>query len=170
MKVKFPILFAAVISMTLLSCKKDNGADAESSVTPVTTNFNVNATLMLQLVNQVRQSGCNCGTTAMPPVAIVSWNDLLAKAAYDHSVDMESKNYFDHTGVNGSTPGTRITAAGYTWRTYGENIAKGYTSESAVVNGWLASEGHCKNIMNAGFREMGVGRSGAYWTQEFGSR
>src|SRR5688500_15383544 len=161
MKMKFPIVLAVVSSMLLVSCSKENGATengTENPVTPGTTNFNVNTTQVLQLVNQVRQSGCNCGTTAMPAVAAVTWNDLLAKAAYDHSVDMESKNYFDHTGLNGSTPGTRITAAGYTWKAYGENIAKGYTSETAVVNGWLASEGHCKNIMNAGFREMGVGR------------
>ena len=55
----------------------------------------------------------------MPPVAAVIWNDKLAKAAYDHSVDMKSNDYFSHTGLNGSSPGQRITAAGYSWKTYG---------------------------------------------------
>jgi uncharacterized protein YkwD len=38
------------------------------------------------------------------------------------------------------------------------------------MNAWLGSEGHCKNIMNGGFKDMGVGRDGDYWTQEFGSK
>ncbi len=64
---------------------------------------------------------------------------------------MKTNNYFSHTGLNGSTAGQRITAAGYTWSAYGENIANGYSSEQAVINGWLGSEGHCKNIMSAEF-------------------
>jgi uncharacterized protein YkwD len=106
----------------------------------------------------------------MPPVATVTWNDNLAKAAYSHSSDMSSKKYFDHTSPTGSTAGTRITAAGYPWKTYGENIAMGYADEQAVMNGWLSSEGHCLNIMNAAFKEMGAGREGNYWTQEFGAQ
>ena len=126
----------------------------------------------------------NCWIWLMPsgkPVAIVvtlpchlllavTWNDKLAKAAYDHSVDMKLNDYFSHTGLNGSNPGQRITAAGYIWKTYGENIANGYASEQAVMNGWLGSEGHCKNIMNGSFKEMGAGREGNYWTQIFGAR
>jgi uncharacterized protein YkwD len=104
----------------------------------------------------------------MPPVSIVVWNDQLAKAAFDHSVDMKTNNYFSHTGLDNSDPGQRITAAGYTWHAYGENIANGYTSEQAVIDGWLNSEGHCRNMMNADFKDMGVGRDGNYWTQEFG--
>ena len=46
-----------------------------------------------------------------------------------------------------------------------ENIANGYASEQSVMNGWLGSEGHCKNIMNGSFKEMGAGREGNYWTQ-----
>lgn len=106
----------------------------------------------------------------MPPVSPVTWNDQLATAAFNHSNDMNSNNYFNHNSPAGSTAGDRITAAGYTWRTYGENIARGYTSEQSVIDGWINSEGHCKNIMNPSFKEMGVARVGNYWTQEFGAR
>ena len=47
----------------------------------------------------VRKTGCNCGSTVMPPVAAVTWNDKLAKAAYDHSVEMKANDYFSHTGL-----------------------------------------------------------------------
>ena len=81
-------------------------------------------------------------------------------------MEMEEKKRFNHTSNDGRKPGTRITDAGYAWKTYGENIAFGYSSEKSVVDGWLSSTGHCSNIMNESFREMGVGKSGMYWTQE----
>jgi uncharacterized protein YkwD len=62
----------------------------------------------------------------------------------------------------------RINAAGYTWFMLGENIAMGHTSEQQVMEGWINSPGHCKNIMNAGFTEVGFGRDKNYWTQNFG--
>jgi len=103
----------------------------------------------------------------MPPVGAITWNDQLAKAADAHSVNMLAKIFFSHTGSDGTDPGSRITSSGYTWQAYGENIAFGYSNEQAVMAGWLKIEGHCKNIMNANFIEMGVAREGDYWTQEF---
>ena len=168
-----------ILSILIFSCtKKDVPADDNSGSNGGNNNggsnsavvYNVNKATILELINNVRKAGCNCGSTVMPPVSEVSWNDQLAKAAYDHSVDMKTNNYFSHTGLDGSTAGQRITAAGYNWMSYGENIANGYTSEQAVVNGWLGSEGHCKNIMSANFKDMGTGREGNYWTQAFGSK
>ena len=75
-----------------------------------------------------------------------------------------------HTSGGNTTAGDRIKAAGYNWRTYGENIAMGQTTEQIVMNSWLESEGHCKNIMNKNFKDIGVGRSGNYWTQVFGAK
>jgi len=152
------------------SCQKE---DISVKTTPVNTSpaftGNVNKATLLQLVNNVRQSGCTCGSTVMPPVAPVTWNDQLTIAAFNHSNDMFLNNYFSHAGLNGSSAGSRITAAGYVWSTYGENIAKGYSSEQAVMDGWIKSEGHCKNIMSSLFKEVGVARVNTYWTQEFGS-
>jgi uncharacterized protein YkwD len=166
-------LLWVIAALGFYSCQKE---DAASKTNPVdnspggSVNANVNKTTLLQLVNTVRQSGCTCGSTVMPPVAPVTWNDQLATAALNHSDDMSSNNYFSHTSLNGSNAGDRITAAGYVWRAYGENIARGYFDEQAVMTGWLNSEDHCKNIMSALFKEMGVARVGNYWSQEFGNR
>jgi uncharacterized protein YkwD len=94
-------------------------------------------------------------------------------AAYLHSSDMAVNQFFSHTGSDGSSPGDRITREGYAWRTYGENIAVGYPTVSAVLQGWLGSDGHCRNIMNPAFREIGAAYaegpypgnpSAPYWT------
>ena len=172
-RVLVALLFSSVL---IISCTKTDIPSNEQTGTPgtgsnggntATVVYNVNKVKLLDLVNAVRKTGCNCGATAMPPVPVVTWNDKLAKAAYDHSVEMKANDYFSHTGLNGSNPGQRITAAGYPWKTYGENIANGYTTEQAVMNGWLSSEGHCRNIMNGYFKEMGAGRQDTYWTQVF---
>ena len=151
------------------SCTKED-LSSKSTENPGNTEVTVNEPLILQLVNQVRQTGCTCGTTIMPPVPVVTWNDFLEVAAYNHAYDMYTNNYFSHTGLNGSTAGDRIRATDYNWRAYGENIAKGFRTEESVMQGWLASEGHCKNIMSPNFREMGVSRVDTYWAQEFGAR
>ena len=166
-----------LVPILFFSCKKTDVVVDNSNTNGNNNNnnnnnvvYNVNKATLLQLVNDVRKKGCTCGTTVMPPVGAVVWNDQLAKAAYDHSVDMNTQDYFSHTGLDGSSPGQRITAAGYHWSSYGENIAQGYSTEQIVMNAWLGSEGHCKNIMDGGFNDMGAGRDGNYWTQDFGSK
>ena len=164
------LLIVSLFLFVLYSCKKGDVVADNNPPGGTTIVYNINKTTLLGLVNDIRKSGCTCGTTMMSPVAAISWNDQLAKVAYDHSKDMLQNNYFSHTGLDGSSPGDRITAGGYSWKTYGENLAVGYSSEQSVVNGWLGSEGHCKNIMNGAFKEMGAGREGNYWTQVFGSK
>jgi len=161
-----------LVSTLFFSCKKTDVVVDNSNANNNNngTVYNVNKATLLQLVNDIRKKGCTCGATVMPAVSAVIWNDQLAKAAYDHSVDMNTQDYFSHTGLDGSSPGQRITAAGYNWTSYGENIAEGYSTEQIVMNAWLGSESHCKNIMNVGFKDMGVGRDGNYWTQDFGSK
>jgi uncharacterized protein YkwD len=99
----------------------------------------------------------------------------LAKAARLHSEDMAAWNYFDHDGHDGSSPWQRMTAVGYTWRSAGENIAKGQRDPAAVMNSWMNSPGHRANILNCGFKDLGVGlavdsQGSKIWTQDFGSR
>jgi uncharacterized protein YkwD len=157
------IFFISAI-LFLSSCQKTDVSN-DNTDTGVSS---VNKTVLLQLVNDTRQRGCNCGPTYMPPVGVVIWNNQLGTSAQMHSNDMLTNNYFSHTGLDGSSPGDRIRLAGYNWRKYGENIAKGYSSEQEVINAWILSEDHCRNIMDPDFREMGVARAGVYWTQEFG--
>lgn len=130
----------------------------------------VNKTVLLQLVNDARKKGCNCGDVHYGPAPALTWNDLLEKAALIHATDMSEKKYFAHTGSDGRGSGERILNAGYNWKFFGENIALGYKTEKEVVDGWLSSPGHCKNIMNKNFTEMGAARAGDYWTQDFGVR
>jgi uncharacterized protein YkwD len=164
-------LYVLLFSVVLYSCRKEDTVTEQPNPGDETINDStVNESTLLALVNNVRKTGCTCGKTAMPAVAPVIWNSLLEKAALLHSADMNKNNYFDHTGLDGSNPGDRITRAGYNWRAYGENIANGYTSEQAVMTGWLQSEGHCKNIMSSNVKEMGIGRDGNYWTQIFASK
>jgi uncharacterized protein YkwD len=82
--------------------------------------------------------------------------------------------YFEHTGHDGSSPAQRVEAAGYRYRVVGENIASGPQTPQEVVQGWMASPGHCQNIMDARFADMGVaytasrsGEARIYWVQEF---
>jgi uncharacterized protein YkwD len=171
MKSRKLLVFLFCLIFVFYSCKKDASNLTGIAKTPTSSSGKDSSEqLMLKLVNNVRTSGCTCGTTLMPPVDSLTWNSLLAEAALSHSEDMNTNNYFSHTGLNGSTPGERITATGYVWSSYGENIAEGYSDVQSVMNAWLQSEGHCDNIMNAGFKEMGAGNSGLYWTQDFGSR
>ncbi len=155
-----------IIGTIFISCSKSE----DPSIAPATNVMinGVNKTEMLNLINSYRTKGCNCGTEVMPSVAKLIWNDKLGEAAIKHTKDMAANNYFSHTSQDGKSLVDRINAAGYTWFMLGENIAMGHTSEQQVMEGWINSPGHCKNIMNAGFTEVGFGRDKNYWTQNFG--
>lgn len=148
---------------------------AGSRITCNLANFEAD---MLALVNAHRRAGASCGARgAFAPAPELTWNAALTQAAAAHSDDMVAHNFFSHTGSNGSTLGTRATAAGYVWSSLGENIAAGQSSVAIVVDGWMKSDGHCANLMNPGFREIGAacvaGNANttyrSYWTQDFGT-
>lgn len=123
---------------------------------------------MLAYVNALRTKGCKCNGVQMPIVPALKWNTLLEAAAVRHAKDMSATKKFSHTGSDGSTMSVRVTATGYKWSSLGENIAWGYTTLPAVINGWVASAGHCKNMMSANFTELGAAKVGTYWVQDFG--
>jgi uncharacterized protein YkwD len=122
---------------------------------------------VFDLVNQERASaGC-------PAVTI---DTSLMMTSSNHSEDMATNNFFDHTGSDGSSVAQRATAAGYAWSRVGENIAAGHSSPSEVMDGWMNSPGHRANILNCEYRNVGIGyvyKSGStyghYWTQDFGA-
>jgi uncharacterized protein YkwD len=129
----------------------------------------------LENINHVREKGCTCGSIYMPPAPPLIWNDQLEMAAIGHAVDMYDKSYFSHTSKNGRTMDKRIMGAGYTMKGYqsfaiGENIAQGQQSITEVMAGWFKSEGHCKNLMNPAFKEVGAAAYNTYWVQDFGGR
>ena len=115
---------------------------------------------VIRLVNEIRvQNGLNALT--------YDWE--LSRVARYKSQDMKDNNYFAHNSPVYGTPFQMIKNFGLTYRSAGENIAKGYSSPQAVVNGWMNSSGHRANILNANYTHIGVGyvASGNYWTQMF---
>jgi uncharacterized protein YkwD len=146
--------------------------------TRATCNLSNFQTEALALVNAHRAAGASCGSSGTFPAApALSWNGALTQASLVHSDDMMALNFFSHTGSSGSSAGQRATAAGYVWQTWGENIAAGQPTVANVVAGWMASPGHCANIMNARFRDIGLACvSGtasntyrSYWTMTLGT-
>lgn len=131
---------------------------------------------MLTLVNDARAVSRSCGTDAAAAQAALSWNCLLDQAAVGHSTSMADNDFHAHVSpVDGTDPGDRIIATGYSPQAWGENIAAGYPDEAAVVQAWLESPGHCLNIMSGAFTELGAAHAenpistyGIYWTQKFG--
>jgi uncharacterized protein YkwD len=123
---------------------------------------------MLAYVNALRTKGCKCNGVQMPTVPALKWHKNLETAALRHANDMNSSKIFSHTGSDGSSMSQRITQAGYNWSSASENIAAGYTSLTTVVNGWVSSDGHCKNMMSASMTELGAAKVGIYWVQNFG--
>ena len=93
----------------------------------------------------------------------------LSRVARYKSEDMKNKNYFSHTSPTYGTPFQMMKSFGISYKTAGENIARGYSTPAAVVNGWMNSSGHRANILNSSFTEIGVGyySDGNYWTQMF---
>lgn len=95
----------------------------------------------------------------------------LVRAAQAHSADMAEHDYFAHDSQDGRSPWDRIKAAGYA-DPGAENIAKGYPTAAAVVEGWMNSPGHRRNILNCDLEAIGIGIAegdgGPWWTQDFG--
>ena len=96
-------------------------------------------------------------------------DDRITTAAQGHSTDMATQNYFSHTSKDGRDFVQRMKETGYP-KPGGENIAMGYATPKAVMEGWMKSQGHKDNILNCSFTTMGVGLDtrGNYWTQNFG--
>lgn len=130
---------------------------------------------VLAEVNRARAQARTCGTRRFAATTPLRWNPALANAALAHSQDMAGRDYFSHTAPGGGTVAERVGKQGYGWTRIGENIAAGAGSVSQAMQGWLASPGHCANLMNPEFTEMGAAYAlnprsthSLYWTQVFG--
>jgi uncharacterized protein YkwD len=134
---------------------------------PVTPRENLQ-TGMLSAINELRISGCQCGNDFMPAVHPLRWNDTLQKAADNHARDMYSKGYFSHLSQDGKPPITRAMQVGYEGEYVGENIARNFTQMKDVIEGWKASESHCKTMMDTLYNEMGASSIGGYWVLDLG--
>jgi uncharacterized protein YkwD len=139
---------------------------------PERSQAQVLAARALQLVNQVRANGARCGQRSFAPAPPVTLSMTLASVALGHAADMAEHAYFEHEDLIGRSPAQRVREAGYAEKLVGENIAYGPQSIDEVVQGWLDSPGHCENIMDPRFAQMGIAyapgqlsRRGLYWVQ-----
>lgn len=115
---------------------------------------------VIRLVNEIRvKNGLNALTA--------DWE--LSRVARYKSQDMKDNNYFSHTSPVYGSPFDMIKNFGISYKSAGENIAKGQTTPQAVVNAWMNSSGHRANILNSSYTKIGVGyvAQGNYWTQMF---
>jgi uncharacterized protein YkwD len=147
---------------------------AQPALDPALGDWRAAGQRVLALVNEARRSARRCGADHYPAAPPVAWSDALAAAALVHSRDMARTQHFDHRGSDGSEVAQRVQQQGYAWQAVGENIAAGPGSAPQVVAGWLASPGHCANLMSAEFTQMGAAYVLApeaplaiYWTQVF---
>lgn len=130
---------------------------------------------ILVIVNQHRAAGADCRSGGQfGPTTPLTMNPSLRCSARKHSADMAARNFFDHVNPSGEDPFVRMMQAGYDFQTAGENIAAGLPDAAGTMMQWMGSDGHCTNIMNPGFTNIGVGYStggefGTLWTQNFGA-
>ena len=125
---------------------------------------------VLKLTNEFRQQN------GLKPLVL---DQSLERAADQHTKAMAEDDFFSHTGKDGTRPWNRAQNAGYESGFVGENIAAGYRTPEAVVQGWIDSPGHRANMLNANYNEIGLGyyylandngsvNYNSYWTQVFG--
>ncbi len=134
---------------------------------------------ILAAVNGVRAQARKCGDKAYPAVGPLRWNTLLEQSALKHSRNMAENQFFAHDDPQGRDPYERILSEGFIGKTGGENIASYFTEDpKKVLAGWVASPGHCANLMNPRYTQFGLGvyflpysEDKEYlhlWTQNFG--
>ncbi|HEY9863507.1 MAG TPA: CAP domain-containing protein [Candidatus Obscuribacterales bacterium] len=138
------------------------------NVLPPTSGF---VQQVLDLTNEFRSQN------GLPPLTL---NTQLNATAQEQSQDMAQEDFFDHIGLDGSTPASRAQDQGYTFSFIGENIGVGYQTPGEVVQGWIDSPGHRENLLNPNYEEIGIGyfylendtgfeNWNHYWTQVFGT-
>ena len=184
------VILASFTLVILSAC--DTGKESTVSnlleVPIISSNFK---SQYLNAINQARKKNQDCGTYGYFSTApLLIWNEKLYNSAYEHSNDMATTNTFSHTGSGqaadrvgislgrGSSAGERISAYGYQWSRYAENIGAGTNIDTAedIVSQLIESDGHCANIMNPLLTEVGMAmvknsntRLIHFWTQNFGT-
>ena len=157
------------------AARPDVDGCAGSWLRPTTANQTQVRAATLCLINAQRRRG---GRVALAE------NALLARAAELHSLDMAKRKFFEHRSPDGVQPDARIVRQGYPPILVGENLAWGELAESSpanVVALWMKSPGHRANVLETGYREIGIGlafqapeeqpepRQAAIYTTTFGA-
>jgi uncharacterized protein YkwD len=131
------------------------------------------------LVNQRRAQSAVCGSTVYDPAQYLEAEQMLQNSAKRHTEDMALRDFVAHVNPDGDSLRDRVEAEDYPVWAIAENIAAGYMTPQDVVDAWMASPGHCVNIMNPTYTQIGVGYAYEpddvnappyyrYWTLNFG--
>ncbi|WP_114150606.1 CAP domain-containing protein [Bacillus spizizenii] len=142
------------------TASKAPAAEKTNTTTSAPSSVSAYEKKVVELTNAERQK------QGLKPLQI---DETLSKSARAKSQDMKDKNYFDHQSPTYGSPFDMMKSFGISYKTAGENIAKGQKTPEEVVKAWMNSEGHRKNILNPNFTHIGVGyvESGSIWTQQF---
>lgn len=160
------ILTSGFLLVSLLACGQayvEDDPNTSQNPTPSGGGCAPADDLTCQVFVLVNQERTNAGVDPL------GYSAQLARAAQDHAVDMVDQNYFDHNSLDGRDFGQRAKDAGYPGFPTGENIAAGQRTAEAVMQSWMNSNGHRRNILAAGSREIGIGFHQNRWVQVFGS-
>jgi uncharacterized protein YkwD len=167
--------FVLVVALSMTGCVADETDDFDPNYCPKVEPWNDAwagfEVEVVRLVNERRGAGGECGGKSFARSAPLSIDSALRCAARNHSLDMATNDFFDHENLAGEDAGDRIARAGFEWTAVGENIAQGQPNPSEVMVDWMASPGHCANILDPRFEFIGVGfhGDGDVWTQTFGA-
>ncbi len=194
------IFFIVFMSLFMVSASANMSNSGLSNKTDHTSysydhDKTVNKTF-LNAINQMRSKPRNCGQYGLYQAAIpLRWSDKLHRAASEHALDMAKHSLTHHKGSGKSTDVTGIKSGwlrheskasergkfhGYTYNksfAYAENVGAGQKDLSEIIQSWMKSPGHCINIMNPQFREMGLAKADnhssyykTYWALDLGYR
>jgi uncharacterized protein YkwD len=186
-------LSAIILSSLFIGCGSTDNNVAIAGVENRQIDISVEHQELVDAINKARSVQRDCypnddSRGVVGPSPKLYWNDDLYASALEHSTDLAESNTFSHYGSGTSSDITgdgkpsifyeRIVANGYSnYYSVGENIAGGQKDLNEVMEAWLASPGHCENIMNPNYTEVGVAvvtkadsTYGIYWTQNFGSK
>jgi uncharacterized protein YkwD len=174
---------------TVVKGEASSFSDLNSEEQETLSSLSTNQQELLDAINKERAANRTCGNRGtFPSVAALTWNPELYAAALEHVTDLAYSNTFSHDGsgteydLTGNGRASkfyeRIVANGYAnYYSVGENIAGGQRSLEEVMKAWMASPGHCENIMKSTYTEVGVAiviKSDStyqiYWGQNFGSK
>jgi len=138
--------------------QQQNQQQTEQDQQQVQSNVSEYAVQVAELVNEER---------AKAGLAPLTLDAKLSEVAMLKAKDMYDNNYFDHQSPTYGSPFDMMRANGITYNTAGENIAKGQRTPEEVMNAWMNSEGHRKNILNSSFTKIGVAYYNGEWVQQF---
>ncbi|MFW6057442.1 MAG: CAP domain-containing protein [Persicimonas sp.] len=176
-QIRLLTLLSIAALLLIAGCGEDDegrGGGVPASTTCTAPDCDAKIGAVVDQTNQARSQQRDCGEHgSMDAAASLTADAALHEAAQAHANDMAANDFFSHTGSDGSQFFERIESAGYEGQPVGENIAGGRTTAEQVVSGWMQSDGHCRNIMNASATKIGVGfaEGGSYgtvWVQVFG--